>query len=270
MAVSNDRTLDLDRDSLVAWYLRNRERSRRLFDLIDPDVYYSRPIALRNPIVFYEGHLPAFSIISLINRGLGRPGIDGRLERLFARGIDPDTVDSAAPRTGASTKWPSRQEVLAFGRAADEVVLTALREAPFVEDRPAMQHGEAVFTALEHEAMHQETLLYMWHRLPHAHKHRPVDLAYELGGTPAGRETVEIPAGDATLGADRAAGRFGWDNEFGLLRVSCRPSTSTSTTSPTPPFSSSWRPAATPGAICGAATSGRGCRPRASATRHSG
>ena len=219
MPVSNDRTLALDRDSLVAWYLRNRERSRRLFDLIDPDVYYSRPIALRNPIVFYEGHLPAFSIISLLNRGLGRPGVDGRLERLFARGIDPDSVESATPRSGASTQWPSRQEVLAFGRAADEAVLTALRDAPFVEDRPAMQHGEAVFTALEHEAMHQETLLYMWHRLPHEHKHRPVDLAYELGGAPVSQATVQIPAGDATLGADRAAARFGWDNEFGLLSV---------------------------------------------------
>ena len=94
MAVSNDRTLDLDRDSLIAWYLRNRERSRRLFDLIDADVYYTRPIALRNPIVFYEGHLPAFSIISFLKRGLGRPGVDGRLEQLFARGIDPDTVDA--------------------------------------------------------------------------------------------------------------------------------------------------------------------------------
>jgi len=219
MPVSNDQTLALDRDSLVAWYLRNRERSRRLFDLIDPDVYYSRPIALRNPIVFYEGHLPAFSIISLLNRGLGRPGVDGRLERLFARGIDPDSVESATPRSGASTQWPSRQEVLAFGRAADEAVLTALRDAPFVEDRPAMQHGEAVFTALEHEAMHQETLLYMWHRLPHEHKHRPVDLAYELGGAPVSQATVQIPAGDATLGADRAAARFGWDNEFGLLSV---------------------------------------------------
>ena len=31
---------------------------------------------------------------------------------------------------------------------------------------PAMADGEAVFTALEHEAMHQETLLYMWRRLP--------------------------------------------------------------------------------------------------------
>src|SRR3954471_9423902 len=118
MPVSNDRTLALDRDSLIAWYLRNRERSRRLFDLIDPDVYYSWPIALRNPIVFYEGHLPAFSIISLINRGLGRPGIDGRLERLFARGIDPDTVETAAPRRGAYTQRPRRQEVVVFGRDA--------------------------------------------------------------------------------------------------------------------------------------------------------
>ena len=49
--------------STCQWYLRNRERSRALFDLIDPAVYYSRPIALRNPIVFYEGHLPAFSVI---------------------------------------------------------------------------------------------------------------------------------------------------------------------------------------------------------------
>ena len=41
-------------------------RSRAIFDLIDPAAYYSRPIALRNPIVFYEGHLPAFSIISFL------------------------------------------------------------------------------------------------------------------------------------------------------------------------------------------------------------
>src|SRR6478609_7740638 len=219
MPVSNDRILALDRDSLVAWYLRNRERSRRLFDLIDPDVYYSRPIALRNPIVFYEGHLPAFSIIALLNRGLGRPGVDGRLERLFARGIDPDSVENATPRSGASTQWPSRQEVLAFGRAADEAVLSALRDAPFVEDRPAMQHGEAVFTALEHEAMHQETLLYMWHRLPHDHKRKPIDLTYEVGGAPVAPDVVRIPAGRATLGAERSGGRFGWDNEFGEVHV---------------------------------------------------
>jgi len=214
MRVSDRRILSIDRAPLVEWYLRNRERSRRIFDLIDADVYYTRPIALRNPIVFYEGHLPAFSIISFLKRGLGHPGVDDRLEQLFARGIDPDSVDAAVPRSGASTAWPDRRDVLAFGRAADEAILTALKDAPFVEDRPAMQHGEAIYTALEHEAMHQETLLYMWHRLPHEHKHRPVDLAYELGGAPPARGIVRIPAGSATLGARRGQIPFGWDNEF--------------------------------------------------------
>ena len=50
--------LTVDRPSVVEWYRRNRARSRAIFDLIDPAAYYSRPIALRNPIVFYEGHLP--------------------------------------------------------------------------------------------------------------------------------------------------------------------------------------------------------------------
>src|SRR3954466_2805175 len=109
----------LDRSTAIDWYLRNRARSRAIFDLIDPAAYYSRPIALRNPIVFYEGHLPAFSIIALLRRGLGGPAVDERLEKLFERGIDPDSTEAAVPRSGASTAWPTRDEVLAFAARAD-------------------------------------------------------------------------------------------------------------------------------------------------------
>src|SRR5688572_17469690 len=111
---------------LAAWYRRNRERSRALFDLIDPEVYFTRPIALRNPIVFYEGHLPAFSVISFLKRGLGAPGVDERLESLFARGIDPESEEAAVPRSGAGTQWPARADILAFGRAVDERVIAAM------------------------------------------------------------------------------------------------------------------------------------------------
>jgi ergothioneine biosynthesis protein EgtB len=206
-----------DRTELVGWYRRNRARSRALFDVIDPDVYYERPIALRNPIVFYEGHLPAFSIIALVNRGLARPGVDPRLEQLFARGIDPDSEAAAVPRSGASTIWPARAEVIAFGARADDLIVDALEHAPFDfsgAGSSAMTRGEAIYTALEHEAMHQETLLYMWHRLPHAKKIRPAGVRYELGGAPPSYAAVRIPAGRATLGARRDAVRFGWDNEF--------------------------------------------------------
>src|SRR6478672_12404721 len=103
-------------DAAAAWYRRNRARSEALFDLIDPAAYYTRPISLRNPVVFYEGHLPAFSVLAFLRRGLGRPSVDARLEKLFERGIDPDTVASAVPRTGANTMWPSRDEVLDFAR----------------------------------------------------------------------------------------------------------------------------------------------------------
>ena len=212
----------IDRRRLVAWYEQNRARSRQLFDLIEPSAYYTRPIALRNPIVFYEGHLPAFSLIALVKRGLGCPGVDDSLEELFARGIDPDSEASAVPRSGASTIWPSREEVLDFGARADALITDALEHGNFdLEGRkhPAMRAGEAIYTALEHEAMHQETLLYMWHRLPHAQKRKPDGVAYEIAAGPPSYGTVTIPAGTATLGVQRSSGVFGWDNEFEAYRV---------------------------------------------------
>ena len=122
-------TTPLDTRAAVDWYRRNRERTEAIFDLIAPDAYYSRPIALRNPIVFYEGHLPAFSVIAFLRRGLGLPPVDARLEKLFERGIDPDSADGAVPRSGAATIWPSRDEVRAFASACH--VLCEARE-----DRP--------------------------------------------------------------------------------------------------------------------------------------
>src|SRR5713101_8957655 len=100
----------LDREALVRWYRRNRQRSGTLFDLLTEEAYYSRPIALRHPIVFYEGHLPAFSFNTLVKRGLGRPSIDVRLEALFARGIDPpeSSGHDAPPLRDTRGGWPTR------------------------------------------------------------------------------------------------------------------------------------------------------------------
>jgi len=207
-----NRTIDVTQLSTTAVteYRRNRQRSRTLFDLLSDAAYYSRPINLRQPIVFYEGHLPAFSFNTLVKRGLGRPSIDARLEQLFARGIDPaeesDSPDSAA--------WPSRSVVEAFVEEADKQVLDALATEDL--DRPGdplLDGAEAVFTILEHEAMHQETLLYMWHRLPHDQKRRPDGYAPITQGSAPATKWVGLPPGRATLGVARGSIRFGWDNE---------------------------------------------------------
>src|SRR6266567_4516953 len=107
----------VDRSTLIGWYHRNRERSRALFDLLVDAAYYAQPIALRHPIVFYEGHLPAFSFNTLVKRALGRPSIDATLETLFARGIDPADTSSANARSHGRevdtnrARWPARETV---------------------------------------------------------------------------------------------------------------------------------------------------------------
>ena len=134
------------------------------------------------------------------------------------------------PRSGAGTRLAvARSEVLDFARAADDAIVAALERAEFDlagREHAAMADGEAIFTALEHEAMHQETLLYMWRRLPYAHKRKPHDLSYELGAAPPPNQRIDIPAGRATLGARRPSARA-------TARRSARSSPSAGTTSST-------------------------------------
>jgi formylglycine-generating enzyme required for sulfatase activity len=193
------------------WYSRNRARTEALFDLIADEAYYSQPIDLRHPIVFYEGHLPAFSFNTLVKRGLGGASIDASLETLFARGIDPS--EDQAGRTVAQ-QWPSRAAVRQFAAEADRRVRAALERTDL--DRPGdplLHRAEAAFAILEHEAMHQETLLYMWHRLPLDQKRRPAGYRPIADGRVPAQEWIDVPAGRATLGADDESMAFGWDNE---------------------------------------------------------
>jgi ergothioneine biosynthesis protein EgtB len=224
--------MSLDRTAALEWYRRNRARSRAIFDLLEDEAYYSRPIALRHPIVFYEGHLPAFSFNTLVKKGLGRPSIDSRLEALFARGIDPQegAVRHQLPVTGEqpgvadhASAWPSRDVVRQFADEADRRLLDALAngevEQPGV---PLLDRAEAVYGILEHEAMHQETLLYMWQRLPFEQKRKPASYTPRVLGSSPEPELMEVPGGRAMLGVDREAIRFGWDNEFPSRSVGVR------------------------------------------------
>ncbi len=209
----------LDREHLAARYRRNRERSAQLFSLVAPDAFEDRPIPLRHPFVFYAGHLPAFSFLTLNERALQQESIDRRLEKLFERGIDPSTFDAAA-HLGRSD-WPTRAEVEAFGAACDERVYDAIAHARLIDPTvPRLVRGQAVHTVLEHEPMHHETLVYIIHQLEAAKKGRVAQTHVDT--PPPANEMVRIGAGLATLGADPDEIPFGWDNEFGhtIERVS--------------------------------------------------
>jgi iron(II)-dependent oxidoreductase len=214
MAITSTRSAAIDRDTLLARYRVNRDRSRKLFDLLSEDAYYSQPIALRHPIVFYEGHLPAFSFNTLVKKALGGPSIDPSLETLFARGIDPHD-SSTGNGTSIASQWPDRAVVRQFAAEADRQVLDALANADIERPgHPILDRAEGVFAILEHEAMHQETLLYMWHRLPLDQKRSPEGYVPVVEGKEPDLEWIDVAPGRATLGVDRSAIPFGWDNEL--------------------------------------------------------
>src|SRR5580700_3089226 len=143
--------LAIDRAALAGRYRANRRRSSALFDIPIPEAYVDRPVPLRLPIAFYEGHLPALSCNTLLRRALGQPGINPFYEQIFERGIDPEDAGSAKPRV-APPAWPDRDAVRAYGNLVDQAVLEALASEDLSGARsPLLDRGEAAYTILEHE-----------------------------------------------------------------------------------------------------------------------
>jgi ergothioneine biosynthesis protein EgtB len=201
-------------DALLSRFRAVRRRSEEIFGLISPDAFLSRPIPLRHPIVFYRGHLPAFAVNTVLKRALGRPGIRADFETLFERGIDPP--DTAAAEKVSIASRPPRSEIEAYRREAEAALESAYAE---IEADGTPLAREAAAMCVEHEEMHQETLLYIFHRLVFARKRRPVHAPRAMFGAAPPSEVVRIPAGAATLGAASGEIAFGWDNEFPRLTV---------------------------------------------------
>ena len=202
--------LSLDRAALVDRYRTGRARSASLFASLAPAAYYEAPIPLRHPFVFYDGHLPGFAYLVLHERALRGAQIDPVLELLFERGIDPSTIAKA--NTHRRSDWPERSVVRRFGEACDQALIDDIAHATLDDpSNPMLAGAEALFTILEHEEMHQETLTYIIHRLPLDAKRGAAIDVYDV--LPPKRDTIAVPPGIATLGRRRSDG-FGWDNEF--------------------------------------------------------
>jgi gamma-glutamyl hercynylcysteine S-oxide synthase len=84
-----------------------------------------------------------------------------------------------------------------------------------------MAQDARVFSmVIEHELMHQETLLYMLQELAHARKIRPAWLPPPVLGRGRSPASVPVGSGTATLGVDLRDVAFAWDNESPRVQVS--------------------------------------------------
>ena len=198
------------------------ERSDRIFSLLKAEAWLQRPIALRQPFLFYLGHLPAFAWNQVWRGVLGRPSFNPEYDRLFERGIDP-VGDDYRP---TSVAWPAERDVLAYRDRVREALrgsfddVLALQGTDQLADRGRIYH-----LAIEHELMHHETLLYMVRQLSDEYKQRPGWLPPLVTKGAARRATIAIPGGPVRLGASFDALQFGWDNEFPEQQLDVAPFT---------------------------------------------
>ena len=166
-----------------------RKSSDELFSLVKREAIYERPIPQRHRLVFYLGHLEAFDW-NLIGAGqFGLRSLNSEFDQ---------------PK-----HWPDVDDILRYNAAVrkriDECLKTEIST-------------QLLSAAIEHRLMHAETFAYLLHALPFEHKHGQ----HLVAGTETRQIenfAILIPAGVATLGAERNENRFAWDNEFDLHQV---------------------------------------------------
>ncbi|KAI9790007.1 MAG: hypothetical protein M1816_005621 [Peltula sp. TS41687] len=203
-------------------------------EMIPADELMSKPIDLRNPYIFYLGHIPTFLEIHLARATDGKFTGPRSYQRIFERGIDPDVdnPEKCHAHSEIPDSWPPLDEILSFEehvrkRVKDFYEMTDLRSNSKLE--------RALWLGFEHEVMHLETLLYMLMKsekiLPPPGSVRPdfEALAHEAEKTSIENEWFTIPEVKLTLGlggSDNKSGQggyYGWDNELPTRRVAVRP-----------------------------------------------
>ena len=186
-----------------------RVQTDDLFEIIRPEALYDRPIAERHRLVFYIGHLEAFDH-NLLAPELGLEAFQPHFDRLFAFGIDP--LGSGLPADKPSD-WPALEEIRGYRDRARIRLDERITKSTVPSDG---RQAHLLHVAIEHRLMHAETLAYLLHQLPLDSK-KTLPQPRELERPTVTRRMIEIPAGRATLGAQRPedhGGFFGWDNEF--------------------------------------------------------
>jgi ergothioneine biosynthesis protein EgtB len=205
-----------DAKSFVDRFTSLWRRTDSLFGIVARDAMLSQPIALRHPFIFYVGHLPAFAWNHICRGVLRRPSFNPRFDEIFDRGIDPDVDDpsNCHAHPEVPSVWPSLDDVIAYRDRVRTVILESLPEiAGHASTNLMAERNRVLSMAVEHELMHQETLLYIVQQLESDWKRRPPDVTYATRPGIAGRN-IAIDGGKVTLGAFFDDLAFGWDNEF--------------------------------------------------------
>ncbi|OGM51004.1 hypothetical protein ABOM_000276 [Aspergillus bombycis] len=191
--------------------------------MIPASALMERPIPLRNPLLFYLGHIPAFEDIHLTRATGGNPTEPAIFHDFFQRGIDPDVDDPTKchDHSQLPESWPTLEEILDYRERVNERI-TALYNDPDAMSNRTIKR--ALWIGFEHEGLHLETFLYLTVQSPSVLPPPGPTPDFEAMAKKAFSERVQnqwfgIPDQTFTIGfddpeSDEGPNRFfAWDNE---------------------------------------------------------
>ncbi|KAH7002567.1 hypothetical protein EDB80DRAFT_752821 [Ilyonectria destructans] len=160
--------------------------------MIPPDALMEQPIPLRNPLLFYMGHIPTSEGIHLARATDSAPTEPAYYHAIFERGIDPDIDDPSICHDHSELPdvFPPLEEIL-MHRERVELRIRSLYETgkAYVDRRT----GRALWIGFEHEE--------------EAARHRVKNEWFRI---PQQTFTIGFHDPETDTGPDRF---FAWDNE---------------------------------------------------------
>ncbi|KAH7184851.1 C-type lectin protein, partial [Fusarium flagelliforme] len=192
--------------------------------MIWPEALMEQPIPLRNPLLFYLGHIPTFEDIHLTRATKGRPTDPAYYHRIFERGIDPDVDDPSKCHDHSELPdvFPKLKDIILYRERVKWRITSLYESGKAYSDRCI---GRALWIGFEHEGLHAETFLFMTIQssniLPPPGIPQPdfAKLAKEAASKRIQNPWIRIPAQNFTIGfhdpeSDEGPDRFfAWDNE---------------------------------------------------------
>ncbi|PHH80303.1 hypothetical protein CDD80_2144 [Ophiocordyceps camponoti-rufipedis] len=192
-------------------------------NMLPPNQLSQRPIDLRNPCVFYLGHIPTFLDLQISRATNTSKTEPASFATIFERGIDPDVDDPRRCHDHSVVPdcWPPLADILAY----KDKVRARLRRLYADGSIPPRAVARALWVGFEHELMHLETLLYMLLQaedtLPPPCVPKPDfgRLADEAAKSRVPNQWFDVPAQTIVVGMDDpedgvdGTRPFGWDNE---------------------------------------------------------
>nr|WP_324258947.1 5-histidylcysteine sulfoxide synthase [Cellvibrio fontiphilus] len=181
--------------------------------LANDQAYYTKPISLRHPLIFYFGHTATFFVNKLLLTRMINQRINQRFESIFAVGVDEMSWDDL---NDAHYQWPTPAEVKAYRDQVRALVIKLIETAPLELPVDWDNPWWAIIMGIEHERIHLETssVLIRQHKLEFV-KSSPDWQPMSVTGIAPANELISVPAGSVHLGKNKQDPFYGWDNEYG-------------------------------------------------------